>query len=772
MNSPSPFRLGDLWAATRATATMVRRVASMSAQLGLRGAINVAQQRGLVSEGEAQAMTLTQALVAVLRLQGEDVTPAAVSTALPMSGQDLDPRAAPMALARFRCAARWERRRVVDLKDSDFPCVLRLKDGQCLVAISRVGADGLRCAGRPDAEGRVGVESLATLALASDGDVLLVGAMDPVNGSPASDDAESMRAAPRRWILQRFFDDRRLIVLMCVSAVLLNLFALAMPLYQRAIYDRVIPNLAMDSLWALSIGMLIGLVFEFMLKNVRGDFVEAAALRVSHLVQHKVIAALLAARGGAKGVQSGTLHVALRDIDGLANLVPVALVTILVDLPFFFIFIGALWFVGGGVAVATTLGAIAILAIGMISATGLGALSERGARLSQARSQQVVDAADGVATIKANQFEGRFLRDWSVVTDHLSMNGHSQREWMEWSNGLTAFCVQVVTVLVLVVGVHQMQTGDTTVGALIACSMLAGRAMGPIAQATLILSKANQAMAQLGALSNLIAMPPEKDTTAESVVGSGIRGEVAFKNVSFAYEDGAPPALRDVTLTIKAGERIAVIGKSGSGKTTLLQLAGAMAEPTAGKILFDGFTTEQYGISRVRSAISIATQDSIVFDTSLKENILMGARGVTEEELMQALRISGVDQILASLPEGFGSKLGHRGARLSTGQRQCVLVARALVRRSSILILDEPTASLDSASEQRMRDGLMSLPRDRTMIISTHRMELMPLVDRVIWIDEGRIVADRPRDELLAQLRNAGVVRSAGSALAATAARP
>jgi ATP-binding cassette subfamily C protein LapB len=397
--------------------------------------------------------------------------------------------------------------------------------------------------------------------------------------------------------------------------------------------------------------------------------------------------------------------------------------------------------------------------LGLVAATGLGAMSERGSKLSRARSNQVVDVVDGLTTIKSNQYEGKFLRDWSVVSDHLAISGHAQRRWIEWSNGLTAMSVQGVTILVLIVGVYLMQTGEMTVGALIACSLLAGRAMAPIAQATMLLSKANQAIAQFASLSELIALPAEKDIASATISGKRIRGGLEFKGVSFAYEEGGPAALKDVSFSVQRGERIALIGKSGSGKSTLLQLAAALCEPATGKVLFDGFPMDQYGVSRVRSAVSYAGQDAILFDMSLKENLLLGALEASEEDMIHAVKITGVDLIAAGLTDGFGARLGPRGSRLSMGQRQSVIVARALIRKAPILLLDEPTASLDAGSESRLRDGLMGLPRDQTMIITTHRMELLPVVDRVIWLEDGRIVADKSRDEVLAQLRSAGIAR-------------
>lgn len=761
MNLPSPFRLKDLIAETRESLTVAAQALAMARQVGWKTALSP-QGRAVARETPAVAIvgiSLTTALVALLRRSGQAADAQGLCAALPMSGEDLDPRVAPLALARFQLQARWERRALADILAGDFPCVLRLKAGGFAVALSPPHEGHVRVL-TPDAQtGETGLVAVERLALAFAGDVLITGVIDPVNGDNASEERDAMRAAPKMWILGRFLEDRRLLGQLVIAAVLLNLCSLAMPLYQRAVYDRVVPNLAMESLWALSIGILIALAFEFMLRNVRADFIEAAGLRVSHLVQHRVMTGLLAARPGATQRTSGDLNVALRDIDGLAHLVPLALVTFVVDIPFFFIWMTALWLIGGPLALVAVVGAVVIALVGLVSASSLGRLGRRTSNLMRARINQIEDAVDGMQTLKTNQAEGRFMRDWTTVSDHAALAGHGSRQWSEWSSGVIGMSVQGVMVFVLIVGVYQMQAGAITVGGLIACTMMAGRAMTPISTATSILARAHQALAQFGGLAELISLPPEKDTPTASIGSYQPRGGIEFRNARYAYEEEGRPALDGISLKIAPGERIALIGKSGSGKSTLLQMCAGLIEPQQGAILFDAFSGDQYGVSRLRSAISFASQDAIIFDASLKDNITLGAPNASEAELIAAVNIAGVDQIAATLPNGFGTRLGLRGSRLSAGQRQAVVLARALARRSTILLLDEPTASLDSSAEARVREGLARLPRDRTMILSTHRMELLSVVDRVIWLDGGRVQIDEPTAQVIARLREAGMAR-------------
>jgi ATP-binding cassette subfamily C protein LapB len=285
MNLPSPFRLKDLLAETRESIAVAAQALVMARQIGWKRALSPTG-RAVARETPAVAIvgiSLTAALVSLLRRAGHDADPQGLCAALPMSGEDLDPRVAPLALARFQLQARWERRPLSDILAGDFPCILRLIEGGFVVALSPP-EDGHMRVLTPGADtGEVGLVGVERLALAFASDVLITGVVDPVNGDNAAEERDAMRAAPKMWILARFLEDRRLLGQLVFAAVLLNLCSLAMPMYQRAIYDRVVPNLAMESLWALSIGILIALAFEFMLRNVRADFIEAAGLRVSHL---------------------------------------------------------------------------------------------------------------------------------------------------------------------------------------------------------------------------------------------------------------------------------------------------------------------------------------------------------------------------------------------------------------------------------------------------------------------------------------------------------
>lgn len=694
-------------------------------------------------------MTAVEGLVQLAALCGRETSAEMLTAALPVSGGDLDPRHAPFALARVGLEASWSPRRARAIAMADVPLLAPVAAGGCIVVAAVEPAGRLRIVDRDGARSIPAADLEPTLAP----EMLACGHVDPANGDVTAEGADLAQRNPRLWLLGCFLAERRLLTQLVVAAVLLNLCALAIPLYMRAIYDRVVPNLAIESLWALSAGVVLVLLFEFGFKHVRQAYVDAVGVRVGHAVQHRAMASFLRARG-ARTQSSGKLMTALRDVEGLALLVPQAVATFMVDLPFFFLYLVLIALIGGWAVAAPVLGGLALAIVGMVCNYAVKLASRRSSKLMQSRQDLAVDVAEGVLTIKANQAEGHFLQRWDVVSDHLAMSGKTTRKWNELPGSMAGLLVQMVTVLVVVVGVFQIKAGVMTTGALVACTMLTGRAMVPVSAAISMASKAYQSLAQFAGLAAVIALPPERQVADPAVKRAPVKGEFRLAEVGVAYPGAAQPSLSDVSLSIMPGERIALIGKSGSGKTTLLQLLAGLAEPQSGTLTIDGHAQGHFAAAQLRRGLVYAAQDAALFDTTIWDNILLGMEEPDEEIVEAAIRASGLDGFVSRTVEGYCRRVGPRGSRLSGGQRQSVLLARALVRDPTVLLLDEPTASMDVGSEQAVIRGLAEATRGRTLIVATHRMALLDIVDRVIWLENGRVTADRPREEVVAMLRN------------------
>lgn len=706
----------------------------------------------LVSLGMAEAMVVALGLMGVVS-NAEKLT-----AGLPKHDGDLDARLVPVALAREGFDGAWTRRTLKSLNASEAPALL-LRERRQLCIFLGWAAPGIIRLRDGQGEQTLPLESLAAWSAV---DVMVLGTADPVNGSEVADEAQAVQRNPRRWIISQFLANRKLLVQLCVSALLLNMAALVIPLYLRAVYDRVVPNLAIESLWALSLGVLIALVFEGVMKTVRSNFVDAIGLHIGQLVQHKAMVSILNARLGKAPTNSGMVATALRDIESMSVLLPNALVTFFIDLPFFLVFAALLWVIGGPVVAAAFFGGIGIAVIGTLANIGLNRVSRRATQLSQARSNLIVDTVEGLATLKAAQAQGRFLRAWDVLSDHSGLTARKSRIWLDTPVYGAAFLVQLVTVLVVIIGVFQVKAGALTVGGLVACTLLAGRAMVPVSNAVGILAKAYQGLTQFAGLSSLLALPTEPAASTNGVSLEMVKGGVRFSEASFAYDGQGKPAIDRLTLGIRPGERIALIGRNGSGKSTMLQMIAGLLSPTSGSLLIDDHNIEQFAASDLRQAVGYAAQDGMLFDISVRENVLLGDVKPARELFDAALDIAGVSQFTRSHPDGLGLPCGPRGSHLSGGQRQSVVLARALVRDPKVLLLDEPTAAMDIATEQQVISRLAELTAGKTLIIATHRLSLLQLVDRVIWLDDGRVTADRPRDEVMAQFaRQSGNARAA-----------
>lgn len=699
-------------------------------------------------------LSMMSAIEHLSQLSGRAVDRAQLTAGLPV-GQDLDARYVPFALARVGLEARWEHIPVANVPAADLPALIVRGDNGAVLVTAIDSASGM--AKIVDAKGE---RDIPVGLLAGEPRILVCGHMDPENGTGQQGERELVRRNPRLWLMGLFLSERRPLAKLLVAALFLNLCGMAIPLYMRAIYDRVVPNLAIESLWALSFGMVIVLVFEFLFRSVRAGFIDKVAGHVGHVVQHRAMSTLLGARQTEAGRSPGALMGGLRDVEQLALLAPQALVTFLVDVPWFFVFLSLILLIGGWTVAGPVIGAAGMVVVGLIANYALKLASRRSSKLMQARNNLIVEVTEGWSTIKANQAEGQFLRQWDIVSDHIGVGAKAVKRWNELPGATSTFVVQLVTVLVVMIGVFQIKAGVMTTGAMVAVVMLTGRAMVPVSSAVSMIGRIYQSLSQFDGLAQILQMDQERAESDPSVKLRRVNGDIRVANLSHTFEGASQPSLNGVSLSITPGEKIALIGKSGSGKSTLLRLIAGLHDRQSGMITVDGHAIEQYAASHLRSGIAYAGQDATLFDRSIWENVLMGMPEPDEAQVDAAIRASGLDNFVSRTAEGYGRKIGPRGERLSGGQRQSLILARALVRNPSVLLLDEPTAAMDIQSEAGVIAGLREAAQDKTLVVATHRLALLDIVDRVIWLEEGRVVADKPRHEVLAMLRQANEARA------------
>jgi len=551
-----------------------------------------------------------------------------------------------------------------------------------------------------------------------------------------------------RWFWDTFHRNRWMLGWALLATLVLNLIGALLPFYNMAVYDRVIPHGALGSLTALSLGAVILIGFELVLRLLRSHLLDAAARRMDVGLSAQVYAQALRMRAAHRPASGGVLANTVRDLESVREFFANSSLTVLGDLPFMLLYVAVIAIVGHWLALVPLLAMPVLLAIGLSARRPLAAKVREAMQESTQRTAHLFESMNGLDHIKALGAEAWARRKWEGLTQAIATNSVQTRAITSRVQYLNAAVLALAGVAVVVVGAVLASEQAMTMGQIIAVSMLTGRALAPISQIAGMIVRWEQTRLSYEALNKIMAAP--SDEAVGSLQAPPLSGAVEFRDVGFAYP-GQPPVIERLGLRMAAGERVGIIGRLGSGKSTVLRLALNQYEPASGSILLDDIVHTQMDPLSLRRQIGYVPQDVTLFHGSLRENIELGRVQTDDQALLAALHTSGLDEVVAQLPQGVGTQVGERGERLSGGQRQLAALARALLTRPRLLLLDEPSSMLDPASEQKLIARLRALP-DTTIVLVTHRMAMLALVDRLIVMDKGRVVADGPRDQVLQAL--------------------
>jgi ATP-binding cassette subfamily C protein LapB len=510
----------------------------------------------------------------------------------------------------------------------------------------------------------------------------------------------------------------------------------------------------------LAAGVLTVFAFDFILRSLRAYFVDVAGKSADIQLASRLFEQLLGMRMANRPPSAGAQANTMREFEHLREFFTSATLVALVDLPFVFLFVGIIYVIGGPVAVVPLVAIPAVVIVGLIMQVPLRMVARRSLREAQQKHAILVESIMGIETVKSACAEGRMQREWENFVGATATTGKRAHTLAALALNFSVVMTQLVTVGVVVFGVFLIQDGLMTVGALVACTILAGRAMAPLGQIAGLLTRYHQAMASLRALDGMMKQEVDRPTSKRFLHRPTFNGNVEFKNVTFRYPGQKQPALNEVSIKINAGERVAIIGRIGSGKTTLERLMMGLYDPEEGAVLVDGTDIRQIDPVDLRRNIGCVPQDNFLFFGSVRENIALGAPFVDDEMVMRAARAAGADDFVQRHPDGYDMPVGERGSALSGGQRQAVAVARALLFDPPILVLDEPTSNMDHSTENRFVASLREILPGRTLLLITHRGSLLTLVDRLVVLDYGRVVADGPKDSVLQALMR-GKIQSA-----------
>ncbi|MCR4268617.1 type I secretion system permease/ATPase [Nitratireductor sp. ZSWI3] len=643
-------------------------------------------------------------------------------------------------------------RRDLAARSLDLPLLVLFEDGTALALLETMPDGNIRTSLAPDQETEAGV-SLPEI-LARNIRLIVSFSIIYLNQQEGARSGTPGKIEKRHWLTSTLAPFWRSYAQVALAALFVNLLALASPLFVMNVYDRVLPNQAVATLWVLALGVAGAILFDLLLKSVRAALIDYAGrkadLKLSYLLFEKVLHSTLASRPMSTGEYANrvTQYEFVREFFTSNTL------STIIDSAFVFVFILVIYSVSGWLAVIPTTAFAVALLIGLVAQARIGRRVAAANNEAAQRQSLLVETIATIETVKSLRAERILLRRWSELAKNASRTAEGIKQLSAWAANMTQFVQQLVTVALVVAGAYEFSQGNISMGAIIATVMLSGRAVAPLGQIAMTLSRMRQALLSLRILDAVMGQPEDRPESAGFVNREVRTGDVSFKAVSFTYPGADSPALREFSLSIRGGERVGIIGRIGSGKTTIGRLMSGLYPPTAGNLLLDGVDIRQYHPSVVRSAVVFASQGADLFSGSVKENLLMAKPGATDEEIVEAARLAGVDEFVARHPKGYDMPVGERGSQLSGGQRQAVAIARLLLCKPKIVFLDEPSGAMDLASERELILKLQkAFDKDVTLVISTHRHSMLQLVDRLVVIDQGRAIADGPKDRVIAELQ-------------------
>ena len=689
---------------------------------------------------------LLKCLVLLTRFFNHPFSEETLSAGLPLDKGRLTPDLFGRAAERAGLNSKLVQRPLDKISPLTLPAVLLLKDQRACILRSRA-ADGMCQVINADTGGETQT-TLAALSAEYSGHALLV------HPKLRFDARTELSAVPRvnHWFWSVVGQAWPIYGEVLLASLLINLFALALPLYTMNVYDRVVPNDTSETLWALTVGVLIVLLFDFVMRMLRGYLTDIAGKRIDVILSANIFERALGIRMESRPPSVGSFASNVQEFESFREFITSATITALVDVPFLFIFIFAIFLIGGPLAIVPLVTVPLVIIVSLILQRQLGAVIQESFRCGAQKQGVLIESLTAVETIKSMSAESVQQRRWEQIVGQVARLALKSKTLSQAIINSSLLMQQAAGIAIVVFGVYLINDRVLTVGALVACTMLNARALAPLGQVAGLLARYHQSAASLRTLNNVMSLPVERPANKSFVHRPVITGSIEFREVTFTYPGHKVPALANVSFKIAAGERVGLIGRIGSGKSTIEKLVLGLYKPDAGSILVDGVDVNQIDPATLRRNIGYVPQDIVLFFGTVKENILYAAPYAEDAAMLRAAEIAGVTEFVHPAEQGFDLPIGERGEGLSGGQRQSVAIARALVLDPPMLIMDEPTNALDNRSEENFKTRLGAAIAGQTFLLVTHRASLLTLVPRLIVMDGGKIVADGPKEQVMQAL--------------------
>ena len=554
----------------------------------------------------------------------------------------------------------------------------------------------------------------------------------------------------KRWFWRTMQKNMGIYKLVIIAAILINIFVIFVPLFTMNVYDRVLPNKAVDTLWVLLIGIVFVLVFDFILKLLRAYFIEQAGKRADIRMSSKIFDQLLNIKLDAKPSSTGMFVSRLQSFESVREFFTTATITAFVDLPFVILFVIIIFYIGGPLGYISLFTMVIAIAFAWFMQKPLKKTILNSAKEEQIKQTVLTETVTGLEIIKSVRAQNRMRTHWEKSISQTSYYGNKAHYLSQIVNYFVGLISQLSGVIIVAGGVFLASEGTITMGAIIAAMMLNSRVIGPVSQIVGMIIRLDRTLLSLNNIDEIMKMPVERENNRKYLSRPNLDGNIVFKDVNYSYKEQKFDVLKNINLTIKKGEKVGIIGKIGSGKSTLAKLLLNLYEPSKGSVLVDNTDIRQIDPVDLRRAIGYVPQEPFLFMGSIKDNITIGEQYATDEQVLKASLISGVHDFLGKHEKGYDLIVGERGEGLSGGERQAVTLARAILSNPNILVLDEPTNMMDELSENQFKKKLIEIIKDKTVIIITHKPSLLSLVDRLMVIEDGKIIADGPKEKIIA----------------------
>ena len=689
---------------------------------------------------------LLDGLLTLCSLHYKPASRAMLTTGLPLAGQRLGPDLLPRAAARAGLQGRLLQRKLEQIPTIALPALLLLKEGRSAVLLGWEG-DTARLLLSESEGGEVQV-SREALSQDYSGRVFFA---QPQHKFDVTSGTLIPRA--RSWFKDTLKRSRWLYADAIAASLVINLIALAAPLFVMNVYDRVVPNQATATLWVLAIGICGAYLFDLLLKSMRSLCLDLAGKKTDLIISATLFERIVGMAMKMRPARVGSYAQNIHEFQGMRDFLTSLTLTSLIDLPFTLIILGVIALLGGHLVWIPIVAFPLALGIGHFLQKPLTATLERTMALSAERQSSLIETLAGLDAVKVNNAESERQYQWEQTIGTLSRLELRVKVLSGLAMNITLLIQQVAGVAMIIFGVYQIIDGTLSMGGLVACYMLSGRALGPLAQLSGLLTRYQQAKVTMVSVDQMMELPQERNFEERPLSRKTLQGAMTFREVDFTYPNQQTLALRGINLSVKPGEKIGIIGRSGSGQSSLAKLLVGLYQPDSGSLLVDGVDIRQIDVSELRHNIGYVAQDIQLLAGTLRDNLVCGARYVDDEMVLQAAELAGVHEFARLHPQGYELQVGERGQNLSGGQRQNVALARALLLNPPILLLDEPTSAMDNTGEERLKQRLQSVIENKTVILVTHRASLLSLVDRLLVIDRGQILADGPKAAVMEALK-------------------